>query len=131
MDLDRFKTVVDTYGHLNGSRAIKEVAQTIRKSIRKPAYAVAYAGDEFVVVLPGYDPAQTLNQAKKIQNRIKNRVYLRDQGFEVNIQSSFGIATFPHHANDMNNLLATADHALFGAKGSGKYSIKLPGHRNL
>ena len=124
MDLDRFKAVVDTHGHLNGSRTIKEVAQTIRETIEKPAYAVAYAGDEFVVVLPGFDPSQAIGQAKKIKTCIKNRVFLRDQGLEIRIQSSFGIATFPYHADDMTNLLAAADHALFGAKGAGKDSIK-------
>ena len=126
MDLDRFKAVVDTYGHLNGSRAIKEVAETIRQTLEKPSYAVAYAGDEFVVVLPGFDPDQAIEQAKKIQVRIKDQVFLREQGFEVRIQSSFGVATFPNHADDMTNLLAAADHALFGAKGSGKDRIKSP-----
>jgi diguanylate cyclase (GGDEF)-like protein/PAS domain S-box-containing protein len=124
MDLDRFKSVVDTYGHLNGSRTIKEVGTTIRETLEKPAYAVAYAGDEFVVVLPDFDQAQAVEQAKKIQARISNHVFLRDQGFEVSIQSSFGVATFPYHADDMTNLLATADQALFDAKRSGKDTIK-------
>lgn len=62
MDLDRFKAVVDTYGHLNGSRTIKEVAETIREILEKPAYAVAYAGDEFVVVLLSFDPSQAIEQ---------------------------------------------------------------------
>ena len=124
MDLDRFKSVVDTYGHLNGSRTIKEVAATIRKTIEKPAYAVAYAGDEFVVVLPDFDQVKALEQAKKIQARIGNHVFLRDQGFEVRIRSSSGVATFPYHADDMTNLLATADHALFGAKDAGKDTVK-------
>ena len=123
MDLDRFKTVVDTYGHLNGSRTIKEVAETIRETLEEPAYAVAYAGDEFVVVLPGFDPARTIEQAKKIQVQIKNQVFLRDQGYEVSIQSSFGVATYPLHADNMENLLAAADHALFAAKDSGKDRI--------
>ena len=124
MDLDRFKSVVDRYGHLNGSRAIKEVATTIQQTLEKPAFAVAYAGDEFVVVLPDFDQAQALAQAEKIQARIRNHVFLRDQGFEVSIRSSFGVATFPDHANDMTSLLATADYALFGAKGSGKGTVK-------
>ena len=76
MDLDRFKSVVDTYGHLNGSRTIKEVGATIRETLEKPAFAVAYAGDEFVVVLPHFDQAQALEQAKKIQALIKGQVFL-------------------------------------------------------
>jgi diguanylate cyclase (GGDEF)-like protein/PAS domain S-box-containing protein len=125
MDLDQFKTVVDTYGHLNGSRVIKEVGQTIGQTLTKPSFAVAYAGDEFVVVLPGFDSDQAFDQARKIQDRIKRQVFLQDQGFELYIQASFGIATFPHHAEDMTNLLAAADHALFAIKGSGKGGIKL------
>ena len=124
MDLDRFKSVVDRYGHLNGSRAIKEVATTIRQILQKPAFAVAYAGDEFVVVLPDFDQVQALEQAKEIQARIRGHVFLRDQGFEVSIRSSFGVATFPYHADDMTDLLASADRALFGAKGSGKDTVK-------
>jgi diguanylate cyclase (GGDEF)-like protein len=124
MDLDHFKAVVDTHGHLNGSRAIKEVATTIRDTLEKPAYAVAYAGDEFVVVLPGVDQTQAFEQAKKIQARINKQILLRDQGLEVSIRSSFGLATFPDHADDMTDLLAAADHALFGAKGSGKNTIR-------
>ena len=125
MDLDRFKDVVDAYGHLNGSAAIKEVAKIIQETLEKPAYAVAYAGDEFVVVLPGFDPAQAIAQAQKIQTRIKNNIFLYDQGFEVRIHSSVGIATYPYHADNMNSLLAAADHALFDVKDSGKGSIKL------
>src|SRR5262245_12972747 len=53
MDLDHFKRVVDSRGHLNGSRAIQEVAATIRDALEPAAWAVAYAGDEFVIVLPG------------------------------------------------------------------------------
>jgi diguanylate cyclase (GGDEF)-like protein len=58
MDFDHFKDVVDTYGHLNGSLTIKEVGQTIQETTKSPAYAVAYAGDEFVVVLPEHSPEQ-------------------------------------------------------------------------
>jgi diguanylate cyclase (GGDEF)-like protein/PAS domain S-box-containing protein len=123
MDLDHFKHVVDTYGHLNGSLTIKEVAQTIQEMIKSPAYAVAYAGDEFVVVLPDHSVKQALDNAKEIRDRIRNRVFLQDQGFEVRIRSSFGIATFPYHDESMTDLLAAADKALFAAKIAGKDSI--------
>ncbi len=55
MDMDYFKQVVDTYGHLNGSQALKEVAATIKSCIKRPCFGVAYGGDEFVIVLPGFD----------------------------------------------------------------------------
>jgi diguanylate cyclase (GGDEF)-like protein/PAS domain S-box-containing protein len=123
MDLDYFKRVVDTHGHLNGSQAIREVAATIKESIEEPAYAVAYAGDEFVVVLPGHDKDQAVAKALTIQSRINDTVYLRSQGLAVKLQASFGVATFPDHAIDLTGLLATADRALFGVKANGKSAI--------
>jgi diguanylate cyclase (GGDEF)-like protein len=127
MDLDHFKDVVDTYGHLNGSLTIKEVGQTIQEIIKSPAFAVAYAGDEFVVVLPDHTPEQALDKAKEIRERIRNRVFLQDHGFEVRIRSSFGIATFPHHGENITDLLAVADKALFAAKSAGKDRIRSAG----
>ena len=124
MDLDNFKGIVDTYGHLNGSRAIKEVGLAIQETLEPPAYAVAYAGDEFVVVLPDFDSSQAVAQARRIQAWIRDRVFLSAHGLDVHIESSFGIATFPNDAGDMTNLLAAADQALFEAKGDGKNKIK-------
>lgn len=123
MDLDYFKRVVDTHGHLNGSQAIREVAATIRESLKEPAYAVAYAGDEFVVVLPGCDKKQAEETARVIQRRIDETVYLCGQGLAVKLRASFGIATFPEHAGDLTGLLAAADHALLGVKANGKSAI--------
>jgi diguanylate cyclase (GGDEF)-like protein/PAS domain S-box-containing protein len=123
MDLDRFKHIVDAYGHLNGSRAIQEVAATIRDSLEEPAYAVAYAGDEFIVVLPDCGQAQARERAEEIRARILETVYLREQGLEVRVKASFGIATFPDHADDMTGLLAAADRALFGGKEKGRDAV--------
>jgi GGDEF domain-containing protein len=53
MDIDNFKTVVDTHGHLNASETLREIGRTIKRSIKEPSFAVAYGGDEFVIVLPG------------------------------------------------------------------------------
>jgi diguanylate cyclase (GGDEF)-like protein len=123
MDLDCFKHVVDTHGHLNGSRAIREVAATIRDSIEEPAFAVAFAGDEFVVVLPGLNQARAEETALTIRSRINSTVYLLEQGLEVRLQASFGIATFPDHAGNLTELLASADQALFAVKEKGKGRI--------
>jgi len=123
MDLDNFKKVVDTYGHLNGSRAIQELARTIQETLEAPAYAAAYAGDEFVIVLPGSDQFDAAEKAANLQMRIKSAVYLRDYGLEVRLQASCGIATLPDHATDFTGLLAKADQALFRVKEKSKGSI--------
>ena len=100
------------------------MGHTIQEATEGPAYAVAYAGDEFVVVLPDHSAELALGKAEEIRDRIRNRVFLQNQGFEVRIRSSFGIATFPYHAKSMTDLLAAADKALFAAKSAGKDSIR-------
>lgn len=125
MDIDHFKEVVDTYGHLNGSLVIRELAGAIRDSLHSPECAVAYAVDEFVVVLPGFDEQMATQKALEIQGRVKEAVYLRDQGIEVRLQASIGIAAFPDHGQDMNSLLSAADQALFHVKQNGKNGVEL------
>src|SRR6185436_19344571 len=70
IDLDHFKRVVDARGHLNGSRVIQEVATTIGGCLQAPAWSVAYAGDEFVVVLPGTPRTAALEKARDLRGRI-------------------------------------------------------------
>ncbi len=123
MDMDNFKRVVDAYGHLNGSQALKEVAQTIEDSLTEPAFGVAYGGDEFVVVLPGLDKLKALEKAEEIRFRMKETVYLSGQGHSVRLSASFGIATFPDDAVDLSGLLALADQAMFHVKEKGKDAV--------
>lgn len=123
IDLDRFKRVVDARGHLNGSRAIQEVAATIRSCLEPPAWAVAYAGDEFVVVLPGLGRAAALEKAGHIQACIRDTRYLASTGKTARLAASFGVATYPDDARDLESLLALGDQALFSVKRNGRDGI--------
>lgn len=123
MDIDNFKQVVDANGHLNASRTLQEIAVTIKTNLPAPAYGVAYGGDEFVLVLPGLDKQRALSLTEVIRRRIKETVYLRDAGLNVQVSASFGIATFPDDAQTLSDLLALADQAMFSVKKSGKDSI--------
>ena len=123
MDLDRFKQVVDTHGHLNGSRAIQEVARVIHECIDEPAFAVAYAGDEFVIVTPGVGKTDAVTIARDIRARIGAHTFLTDVGHAVSLSASFGVATYPDDASNMEALLALADQALFAAKGMGRNAV--------
>jgi diguanylate cyclase (GGDEF)-like protein/PAS domain S-box-containing protein len=123
IDMDDFKQVVDTYGHLNGSEALKEVATTIKISLRKPCFGVAYGGDEFVLVLPGFSKRKAEQKAEEIRWKIKQTIYLSKDGHNVNLGASFGIAAFPDDAEDLSGLLALADQAMFRIKQGGKDSI--------
>jgi diguanylate cyclase (GGDEF)-like protein len=124
MDLDDFKYVVDTCGHLNASQALQEVASTVRATLQGPAYAVAYGGDEFVVVLPDLNKSQALDMAENIRARIRETVYLLNLGLTVSLRASFGVSTFPDDATTLSELLALADQAMFNVKERGKDSVR-------
>jgi diguanylate cyclase (GGDEF)-like protein len=127
MDLDNFKRIVDTHGHLHGSQVIKEVAATIRAPLVSPAYAVAYAGDEFVVVLPGCDLLQAREMAARIQQDIREALYLQQEDLKVRVKASMGLAAYPAQAKDAGELLAFADQALFAMKVRGKDGVRVYG----
>jgi diguanylate cyclase (GGDEF)-like protein len=115
--------VVDARGHLNGGRAIQEVAATIRSCLEPPAWAVAYAGDEFVVVLPRLAQPAALEKAREIQTSIRETRYLGMTGRTVRLAASFGVATYPDDARDLETLLALGDQALFSVKRNGRDGI--------
>ena len=123
MDLDRFKRVVDRYGHLNGSRVIQEVASTVRGALPEEAFAVAYAGDEFVVVLPGLGKDAAVATAETIRTRVAHTIYLAAAGQTVSLTMSLGVATFPEDGDDVQSLLAAADRALFAIKEGGRNAV--------
>ena len=123
LDIDNFKHVVDTHGHLNGSQALAEVAQTIMGCLAEPAYGVAYGGDEFVVVLPDFDHVRALEKAQEIRSRMLMTRYLPGIPNGVHLKASFGLATYPEDASDIKAMLAKADKAMFRVKTSGKNAI--------
>ena len=124
MDIDDFKQVVDTHGHLNASQAIREIGASIQASIKKPAYGVAYGGDEFIVVLPDFDKPRAIDQAKRLRSLMRKTVYLTSRGLEVKLHASFGVATFPDDADNQRALIGLADQAMFGVKASGKNAVQ-------
>jgi diguanylate cyclase (GGDEF)-like protein len=123
LDIDNFKRVVDTHGHLNGTQTLQEVAATIRQCASAPAFGVSYGGDEFVVVLPGLGKRQALDKAEEMRRLLSQRQFLANRGLQVHIEASFGVATYPEDATDRTGLLALADQAMFDVKRRGKNAV--------
>ena len=123
MDIDDFKKVVDTYGHLNGSRTIAELADVVRSVLPEGGYGVSYGGDEFVIVLAGYDHDQAMLVAERIRRAIRQTDFLTSRDLAIHITVSCGVATFPRDAQTLTGLLSRADHALFAVKKKGKNGV--------
>ncbi len=123
LDMDNFKHVVDTYGHLNGSQALKEVADTLKAGLSGASFGVAYGGDEFVLVLPHTGKNAALDHVQNIRLLMKKTVYLTKQELKVHMSASFGVATYPDDAKDSVGLLALADEAMFRIKSCGKDAV--------
>jgi len=131
MDMDDFKQLVDRLGHLNGSRALNEVAQRLNAWLSEPAFGVAYGGDEFVLVLPGFDREHAIELAAQIRRSVKAAPYLTQWGHHEMLTASFGVAVFPEDAADLTELLALADQAMFTVKNTGKDEIRTTVPRQL
>ena len=123
IDIDSFKKVVDTHGHLNGSSTIAELAEVIMPLLPEECYGVSYGGDEFVLVLAGHDRLQGGRLAELIRRAIEQTNFLSFCDLNVHITVSSGIATYPDDAQTLEELLGNADHALFEAKRRGKNKV--------
>ena len=125
LDLDGFKKVNDTHGHLAGSRALVEVGQVLRSTVREIDIVSRYGGDEFTVVLPQTSPAGAVVIAERIRKSIEERIFLSEMGHEVRLTASFGVASFPDHAQTREELLQKADRAMYEVKDREKNGVAL------
>jgi diguanylate cyclase (GGDEF)-like protein len=123
IDIDNFKKVVDTHGHLNASNTIAELAEIIIQCLPENSYGVSYGGDEFVVVLANHDREQGALVAERIRSAVEKARFLTFCDLDVHITVSCGMATFPHDAHSLTELLENADMALFETKRKGKNTI--------
>ncbi len=123
IDIDNFKYVVDTYGHLNGSNTIAELAEIIMPLLPEGCYGVSYGGDEFVLVLAGHGRKEGAAVAERIRRAIEQASFLSFCELAIRITVSCGVATFPDDAGSLTELLGNADHALFETKRLGKNKV--------
>jgi diguanylate cyclase (GGDEF)-like protein len=124
MDLNDFKEINDTFGHHNGDRALREVAQVLRAVIRPYDICVRYAGDEFIVVLAGCGREEAENKKLELQQAI-DRVALEPQpGHRLSLSISAGAAVFPHDGDSYETLLAKADSRMYRDKSLRKQGIQ-------
>ena len=125
IDLDGFKAVNDTYGHLCGSRALVEAGAVIRGSARETDVVARYGGDEFSVILPETTSEGATMVAERIRDRIAAHRFLTADRLDVRLTASVGIATLPDVAASAEELVQAADRAMYRVKASGKNGIQI------
>jgi diguanylate cyclase (GGDEF)-like protein len=123
-DLDHFKLVNDTYGHLTGDSFLKRVARLLTSGLRGTDLLGRYGGEEFLLVLPETDRAGAMVVAEKVRRLISGHPFpFADNQPLGCISVSGGAATFPDDGRDSTRLLRLADDALYAAKRQGRNRI--------
>jgi len=125
IDLDGFKRINDTYGHLYGSRALVEAGALIRQCARETDVVARFGGDEFALILPDTGSEGAAAVGERIRDRVNAHAFL--QGLEIHLTVSVGVATLPDVAASADGLVQAADEAMYHVKERGKNGIYIAG----
>jgi diguanylate cyclase (GGDEF)-like protein len=127
IDLDHFKQVNDTHGHLVGSKLLWMIGDLIKGHLRLIDYAFRYGGDEFVVLLPQTSKENALMVVRRIRDLLNSTTFFTDEGLNIKVTASFGLASFPGDARTRKEILRMADEAMYLVKNSTRDNIALAG----
>ena len=127
IDLDHFKRVNDTYGHLVGDDVLRDVAQLLSDTIRGSDIVARYGGEEFLVLLPETDDDGAESFAERIRAAVEAHVVQQDAGgAALRLTASVGVAVFPAaRIESVEDLFARADAALYRAKADGRNRVRM------
>jgi diguanylate cyclase (GGDEF)-like protein len=120
MDLDDFKDINDSHGHHVGDRALCEVARALQAAIRPYDICVRYAGDEFIIVLPGCSSEEAEQKRRELQNLMDSASFEARPGSPMRFRISAGCATHPDDGDSYEELMSVADHRMYQDKAGRK-----------
>jgi len=121
-DIDHFKTINDTYGHQVGDQFLMKISYLMKNHARSSDIVCRYGGEEFLLVLPG----TPLDSAKKRAEEIRQKcieVIIEHEGKDLKVTMSFGVASYPSHGEDAEEIIIKADKALYRSKHIGRNCI--------
>jgi diguanylate cyclase (GGDEF)-like protein len=116
VDLDRFKSVNDTHGHLIGSRLLSEIGGLMKRGLGPNNAAFRYGGDEFVALLPGMGKSAASGTTMALREDLRSARFLEGAGLSLSVSGSFGLATYPEDGNTVATILRAADTMMYEAK---------------
>lgn len=126
MDLDYFKNFNDTFGHQAGDRLLEAVGKLLKSEFRSSDTPCRYGGEEFLIILPGANLAETKARAQTLLNLV-TKLQIHYHGDRLgNLTASFGVSAFPEHGLNADNLVQNADQALYRAKSQGRNRVCPP-----
>ena len=123
LDIDGFKGVNDTYGHLAGDEALRGIAVLIRREVRPVDEVARYGGEEFAILLPETPAPGAFAMAERIRDIVATQPITIAPGRTVGLTVSIGVATYPHDADSEEKLIGAADQALYAAKNAGRNRV--------
>jgi diguanylate cyclase (GGDEF)-like protein len=123
-DIDRFKSVNDTYGHAAGDAVLKAVATAAQSSMRQTDLLARLGGEEFAIILPDADQAAAMAVAEKLRHALLELKFAGSRP-PLTVSASFGVVVLDPGADDLDSLLVKADEALYEAKASGR-NVSIP-----
>lgn len=121
-DIDRFKKINDTYGHLAGDHVLKHLALVIKSRIRREDILSRYGGEEFAIILPEIDSANATQFAEKIRLLVEKAVF-KFEDTEIPVTISIGVTCYTPDVEDVNAFIKIADERLYEAKMSGRNRV--------
>jgi diguanylate cyclase (GGDEF)-like protein len=122
MDMNNFKSINDTYGHMVGDKFLSLVGQVIARQIRGSDIAARYGGDEFVVLLPNTSMDDALVTAEKLTEAVRTAASVSAHGENIQLGISVGIAACPDDSRTVGELLQIADTRMYEAKANRRTS---------
>ncbi|MBI4576570.1 MAG: sensor domain-containing diguanylate cyclase [Planctomycetes bacterium] len=123
IDIDKFKSFNDTYGHQVGDEVLRTLANLLIGSMRKSDTVARYGGEEFSVILPETHKKVAMLVAERLRRNVETHRLRIADGRELQITISMGVGTFPEDADDPLELIRTADQALYAAKETGRNRV--------
>jgi len=126
MDLDHFKNINDTYGHAGGDKALKAVGDLMRSQTRSSDFPFRYGGEEFMIIMPETSLEDAFKRAEEFRIALSS-IKLEHEGCAFQVKTSIGVAAYPLHGKNFEEMLLVVDDALYQAKHLGRDRVVLYG----
>jgi len=124
MDIDNFKSLNDTYGHLSGDRVLSSTGEVIKTAIRKQDTAYRYAGDEFTIILPETEIERALAVAERVRQAIENETHILSNPRPLKVTVSIGVVEY-RTDEEIKSFVHRADSAMYVSKRNGRNKISM------